>query len=264
MSDAGNAPEQRRLDPDPPAIELDSSASASSTTSAPPPPPKAPTLSKSSAANSSAANSSADKSSESMLASSKPRRIPIRRRAMPCPHCDAELPRELAADPEARCPECERPLVPIEIAGLWRRGAAALVDLLLLAVTAGPIAWGLDHLIDPLPLAAGARGLDRWLTLASTDFDLLLGRAGPFLVMFGLYYLFMVFWTGRTFGQRLLAMRIVDRHGVQPGLAIAILRSLAQVAGTLAAALGLVWIAFDSEKRAFHDHVAGTYVVRSA
>ena len=32
----------------------------------------------------------------------------------------------------------------------------------------------------------------------------------------------------------------------------------------LAAALGLVWAALDSEKRAFHDLVAGTYVVRSA
>lgn len=194
----------------------------------------------------------------------KPPRTPLRRRAMPCPHCDAELPGELAADPQARCPSCELPLAPVEIAGFFRRSGAAIVDVLLLAITAGPIAWGLDRLVDPLPLAADAQGLDRWLTLASTDFGLLLGRAGPFLVMFGLYYLFMVFWTGRTLGQRLLAMRIVDRHGGQPGLAISILRSLAQLAGTLPALLGLVWIAFDSEKRAFHDHVAGTYVVRSA
>jgi uncharacterized RDD family membrane protein YckC len=183
---------------------------------------------------------------------------------MPCPHCDAELDRELASQPQARCPACELPLAPVEIAGFWRRSGAALVDFLLLAVTAGPIAWGLNRLIGPLPQVAEARGLDRWLTLASTDFDLLLGRAGPFLVMFGLYYLFMVFWTGRTLGQRLVAVRIVDRHGVQPSLAIAGLRSIAQVAGTLPAALGLIWIAVDSEKRAFHDHVAGTYVVRSA
>jgi uncharacterized RDD family membrane protein YckC len=239
MSDAGNAPdERRRLDPDPtvsrPLASAQTSAPASA--SAAPVVPVVP----------------------------KPVRVPLRRRAMPCPHCDAELPSDLAADPKARCPSCELPLAPVEIAGFFRRSGAAIVDILLLAVTAGPIAWGLDRLVDPLPLAADAQGLDRWLTLASTDFALLLGRAGPFLVMFGLYYLFMVFWTGRTLGQRLLAMRIVDRHGGQPGLAIAILRSLAQVAGALPAALGLVWIAFDSEKRAFHDHVAGTYVVRSA
>jgi uncharacterized RDD family membrane protein YckC len=194
----------------------------------------------------------------------KPVRIPVRRRAMPCPHCDAELPRELAADPRALCPACELPLMPIEIAGFWRRLGAAIVDVLLLAITAGPIAWGLDRLVDPLPLAADARGLDRWLTLASADFGLLLGRAGPFLVMFGLYYLIMVFWTGRTVGQRLLALRIVDRHGERPNLLVAGVRSIAQLAGTLGALLGLVWIAFDSERRAFHDHVAGTYVVRSA
>ncbi len=240
MSDAGNArDEQRRLDPDPKPIELDSTASESSRAAVP------------------ARRRWFQRSGQSTP------RLPIRKRAMPCPHCDAELPRELAADPQARCPACALPLAPVEIAGFWRRSGAAIVDGLLLAVTAGPIAWALDRLVDPLPLAADARGLDRWLTLASTDFDLLLGRAGPFLVMVGLYYLFMVFWTGRTLGQRLLAMRIVDRHGAQPGLAVAGLRSIAQVAGALGAALGLLWIAFDSEKRAFHDRVAGTYVVRS-
>ncbi|MFV8753251.1 RDD family protein [Nannocystaceae bacterium ST9] len=250
MSDAGNArDEQLQLELDlhePPPAESAASAPLATTVAA------------------SVANPPSPSPANSPSVANKPKRIPIRRRPMPCPHCDAELPRELAASPDARCPSCELPLAPVEIAGFWRRSGAAIVDGLLLLFTAGPIAWALDRLFDPLPLAADARGLDRWLTLASADFDLLLGRAGPFLVMYGLYYVFMVFWTGRTLGQRLLAMRIVDRHGAQPGLAIAGLRSLAQIAGTLAAALGLLWVAFDSEKRAFHDRVAGTYVVRSA
>ncbi len=195
---------------------------------------------------------------------SKPPRVPVRKRAMPCPHCDAELPRELAAQPQPECPYCLLPLAPVEVAGFWRRFAALVVDALLLLVTAGPIALLLDRLIDPQPLAPDARGLDRLLTLATVDFGPLLGRLGPFLVLVTLYYLFVVFFTGRTIGQRLLAIRVIDRRGEAPSLAIAGLRSVAQIAGTLAAALGPLWIAFDSEKRAFHDHVAGTYVVRSA
>jgi uncharacterized RDD family membrane protein YckC len=258
MSDAGNAPDERqRLDPEPTPSEPAGTERALAPTPAPTAKPAKPALRWLDAIR----LATAKPDSTVVVA---PARIPIRRRAMPCPHCDAELPRDLAANPQARCPACELPLTPVEIAGFWRRSGAAIVDTLLLVFTAGPIAWGLDRLVDPLPLAGDARGLDRWLTLASADFGLLLGRAGPFLVMVGLYYLFMVFWNGRTFGQRLLAMRIIDRHGDQPSLAIAGLRSLAQLAGTLGAALGLVWIAFDSEKRAFHDHVAGTYVVRSA
>ncbi len=197
-------------------------------------------------------------------AAARSARVPIRRRAMPCPHCDVELPHELASLPRPLCPACGLSLAPVEVAGFLRRSAAAFVDALLITIVAGPLAWGLHRLIDPMPLSEGARGLDRVLTLASTDFDLLLGRAGPFLVMYGLYYLLMVFLAGRTIGQRLLAMRIVDRRGERPGLVVALVRALAQVAGILAAALGLVWAALDSEKRAFHDLVAGTYVVRSA
>lgn len=183
---------------------------------------------------------------------------------MPCPHCDAELPLGLVGEQEPHCPECDLPLAPVEVAGFWRRCAAGLVDLAVLALTAGPIAWGLNRLVDPVPLAPGARGLDLLLTVGATDFDTLLLRAGPFLTLAAVYFLFMIVWRGQTLGQRLLAMHVIDRHGAQPNLLVAGLRTLAQLAGTLAAALGPLWIAFDAEKRALHDHIAGTYVVRSA
>jgi len=136
--------------------------------------------------------------------------------------------------------------------------------LAIIGAVAGPIAWLLHRIVDPLPIAPGARGLDLALSLFTADFGLLLGRAGPLLVLAGLYFMITVFWTGRTFGQRLLSMRIIDRHGQPPGLLAASVRSFTQLIGTLAAALGPLWIAIDSERRAIHDLVAGTYVVRSA
>ncbi|HLT39422.1 MAG TPA: RDD family protein [Enhygromyxa sp.] len=193
------------------------------------------------------------------------KRVPIRRRPMPCPHCDAELlDLDLAASAAASCPSCGLPLRAVEVAGFWRRSAGGLIDLAILLATAGPIAWGLHRLVDPVPIAPGARGLDLTLSLITADFGLLLTRAGPFLVLAALYLMVTVFWTGQTFGQRLLSMRVIDRHGRSPSLLVIAVRTLAQLAGTLAAAFGPLWIAIDSERRAVHDVVAGTYVVRSA
>jgi uncharacterized RDD family membrane protein YckC len=182
---------------------------------------------------------------------------------MPCPHCDAELEHSLGASPSPTCPACERPLVPVEIAGLWRRVLGGAIDVAILAVTAGPIAWGLHRLLDPVPLAPDARGLDLALTLFAADFGTLLLRAGPLLVLIGLYFMFTISWLGHTYGQRLLSMRIIDRRGHRPSVLTAGVRAIAQLVGLIPAALGTLWIAFDSERRAVHDLVAGTYVVRS-
>lgn len=185
---------------------------------------------------------------------------------MPCPHCDAELERSLASTPDTACPHCGLPLVPVEIAGLGRRVLGGLVDIAILAATAGPLAWALDRLFDPL--TPGARDLDLVsiefaIALLEIDLSSLLLRAGPLLVFIGLYFMFTISWSGRSLGQRLLSMRVVDRHGQPPSVLIAGLRAIAQLAGLVAYALGPLWIAIDSERRALHDLVAGTYVVRS-
>lgn len=186
----------------------------------------------------------------------------MRRRPMPCPHCDAELHGTTLADGD--CPRCGRALVAVEIAGLWRRSAAAAVDLAILTVTAGPLAWGLAKLTQAEPLAPGARGLNRLLTIGATDFSTLLLRAGPLLVLVALYFLLTLLFMGRSPGHRLMALRVVDRHGGPPQPTTAVVRTLAQIAGLLPVALGSLWFAFDDERRALHDLVAGTYVVRSS
>lgn len=193
---------------------------------------------------------------------------------MPCPHCDAELERSLANEPAPICPHCGLPLVPVQIAGLGRRVLGGLVDFAILAVTAGPLAWGLDRLLDPIDsLAPGARALDLStapgriefaLGLLASDLSSLLLRLGPLLVFIGLYFMFTISWSGRSLGQRLLSMRVVDRHGRPPSVLVSGLRTVAQLVGIAAAALGPLWVAFDSERRALHDLAAGTYVVRSA
>jgi uncharacterized RDD family membrane protein YckC len=193
---------------------------------------------------------------------------------MPCPRCDAELDRTLASETKPVCPQCALALVPVQIAGLGRRVLGGVIDFAILAATAGPLAWALDRLLDPLGAQdQGARGLDLSsqagqiqfaLALLDSDVSSLLLRAGPLLVFIGMYYMFTVSWSGRSLGQRLLSMRVVDRRGQPPSVLVTGLRTIAQLAGLAAAACGPLWIAIDSERRALHDLVAGTYVVRSA
>jgi uncharacterized RDD family membrane protein YckC len=191
---------------------------------------------------------------------------------MPCPHCDAELERSLAAEPAPTCPHCGLSLAPVQIAGLGRRVLGGVVDVAILAVTAGPLAWALDRLLDPfgslgtraLDLSTAPGRIELALALLASDPSSLLLRIGPLLVFIGLYFMFTISWFGRSFGQRLLSMRVVDRHGQPPSVLVTGLRTITQLAGLVAAALGPLWIAFDSERRALHDLAAGTYVVRSA
>jgi uncharacterized RDD family membrane protein YckC len=148
------------------------------------------------------------------------------------------------------------------VAGFWRRLLALGIDGVILAVTAGPLHWGLTRLVPVGDLAEGSSGLDAMFRIVTADLGALLGQFAPFLIMSLLY--FGLFWaiSGKTPGQSLLHVRVIDRSGERPGPVTAAVRLVATVAGLFPGALGALWMAFDMEKRAFHDHVAGTYVVR--
>jgi uncharacterized RDD family membrane protein YckC len=152
--------------------------------------------------------------------------------------------------------------VPVHRAPLWRRTAAALVDGAILLATVGPLTWAVLAIVDPDPLIADARGLDALLRMLElSPFDVL-DRATPAIMLCGVY--FVLFWSlsGRTIGQKLLHIRLVDHRGARPHPLVGLLRYVAKVVGLAPGALGWVWAAFDVENRAWHDHVARTIVVR--
>lgn len=195
---------------------------------------------------------------------------------MPCPTCDAELSRELVASAvgdtskrddttEARvapaCPACGQPLLAVQIAGPLRRVAATLVDLVVLAATALPLQlllWKVAPVVDPIP---GAKGLHRWIELATLPVSTLLAMIVPLLVMTALYLVLHWGLIGRTIGQRALGLRVVDGRGADPGWVRSTLRVAATGIGLVPAGLGALWMLFDDERRTFQDHIAGTWVV---
>ena len=113
-------------------------------------------------------------------------RSPKKKRSR-CPSCDEILDADLAAGDEPTCPACAEPLIPVQVAPIWRRAAAALVDLAILTATAGLLNWGLLALMDLPPLVADAKGIDALLRLLEVDPAALLRRLAPFFVMSGLY-----------------------------------------------------------------------------
>ncbi len=75
---------------------------------------------------------------------------------------------------------------------------------------------------------------------------------------------FIVFWTWKqtTFGGVVCQLRLVKTDGMQVGFADALVRGLAGIFSLGVLALGALWILRDPERQAWHDKIAGTYVVK--
>jgi uncharacterized RDD family membrane protein YckC len=149
----------------------------------------------------------------------------------------------------------------VRVAGLWIRSLAALLDLIVLApiLTACGLALRLA-----LPSPDAEADLGQWLLEMLLERHPLVLAAGGFAVAVALSYVgVFTAMRGRTVGQRLLGLRVIDEDGEPPGLAAVALRTCALPVGLFLMGLGVLWIAFDREARGFHDHVSGTFVVRA-
>ena len=81
-------------------------------------------------------------------------------------------------------------------------------------------------------------------------------------ILFFLYFFVFHAARGQTPGKKLLGLRVIDAYGGRPGLLRTLLRTAGYLLSLLPCSLGFLWIGFDRERRALHDWVAGTYVVR--
>ncbi len=181
-----------------------------------------------------------------------------------CPRCDAQLDPAHAVDDDPRCDRCDTSLQPVRVAGFWRRTLAGGLDLVVLLATAGLLNWGLLRLTGADPLLGETSGLAALLAVLDLELTSVLRRLAPFLAMSGLYL--GLFWatTGRTLGGRVFGIRVLDGQGHPPRIAIVVVRVLVHLLGLGLGLLGWTWGALDPNKRGWHDHLAGTFVVRDA
>ncbi|HUX74701.1 MAG TPA: RDD family protein [Steroidobacteraceae bacterium] len=131
----------------------------------------------------------------------------------------------------AQAAQAARPVVDAALprAGFWLRMAALLVDVLLVGILTGLLAhWGHAEL-----LILAAYGAAMWKL------------------------------RGSTIGGIVFHLRVVRLDGREIDWATAIARALGCFLSLAVAGLGFIWIAFDGDKQAWHDKIAGTVVVRS-
>ena len=117
--------------------------------------------------------------------------------------------------------------------GYWKRGSANLIDCLLLGIV---------------------------FTIVSFSSNIL--TAVVELVIFLAYMIGLKFAFGATVGYWLLNIKIVSINGAKPTVQQIAIRLVAAFFSALALGLGFLWIALDKNKQAWHDKIAGTYVIR--
>jgi len=137
-------------------------------------------------------------------------------------------------------------------APLWRRFAALVYDLLVLAA---------------LSMAYSALAILAYVSITGEQgeaytpmFEGPLFPLGWLALILG-FYLF--FWSrgGQTLGMRAWRLRLTDSRGHSPSIRQCALRCLAGPFALGLAAFGYWWAWFDREGRCWHDRVSGTRVV---
>jgi uncharacterized RDD family membrane protein YckC len=89
-----------------------------------------------------------------------------------------------------------------------------------------------------------------------------LGNPGRVLPVIAIYGCIMWVLRGTTIGGSVLGIHVVRLDGRPIDWGTGIARALGCFLSLFVAGLGFIWIAFDAEKQAWHDKIAGTVVVR--
>lgn len=127
----------------------------------------------------------------------------------------------------------------VEYMGFWIRVAAALIDVILISVVASVAGFILSGLV---------------------------GDTGATLIMViigWIYHVAFIAAKGQTIGKMIVGVQVVNQEGSIPGFGAVLLREIVgKFLSGLALLLGYLWVGWDKEKRGWHDHIGGTYVVR--
>jgi uncharacterized RDD family membrane protein YckC len=177
----------------------------------------------------------------------------------------ANLPRRRALEKKARKAK------EIPYASFNDRVFASVIDVALSFILLAPVLIGISNIIYEGERRNPMEGVDPNVTvgeliahLQQTDF--LHNLAIDYtihLIVFGIILLWLWNYSAATPGKWLLKMRIVDSKTFRkPSLKQFILRYLGYILSITPLTLGFAWIMFDKKKRAWHDMMAGTVVVK--
>jgi uncharacterized RDD family membrane protein YckC len=139
-----------------------------------------------------------------------------------------------------------------EPAGFASRTAALVTDAAIFGVSHALLSWTV------VQIAA---------LLASPSFG---ERLGPWVVslggsVFAIGYS-VISWSafGMTPGKAIFGLEVVTSTGGRPGVLRSLVRFLGYLLSLIPLGAGFLWVLVDDDRRAWHDHLAGTSVVYRA
>ena len=158
----------------------------------------------------------------------------------------------------------EERVLRVRAASFPRRLVAALIDTLLVAA-ASTMVTAVAAVVLQVPLPTSKQlGPDLLLAGLLDRNPMAVGALGLFVGLGALYQIYLGGMVGQTLGKRLLGLRVISTRGLPPSPARAIARYAALLLAVSPAGLGWLWCLFDRERRAAHDHLAGTYVIQDS
>ena len=112
-------------------------------------------------------------------------------------------------------------------------------------------------------IRAGAWVVDLIVLLAINAVLAIIGLANITFFTGFVYGVLFIGLRGQTPGKMALGIKVVNAQGDVPGIGRAALREiLGKLASAIVFLLGFFWVGWDRQKRGWHDHIAGTFVVR--
>jgi uncharacterized RDD family membrane protein YckC len=107
-----------------------------------------------------------------------------------------------------------------------------------------------------------AFALDIILVLIVHRFLNRFGEAPEYFLWLLVYHIGFWTWKGTTVGGIICQLRVVRVDGTPVRFIDALVRGLSSIFSLAVAGIGCLWILRDPERQAWHDRIAGTYVVR--
>ena len=141
----------------------------------------------------------------------------------------------------------------MDYAGFWIRVGAKLLDNIIISIPMFIIFF-----IIGFSAAAGRANADAQLGLAIFQ---MIAQCGMFILMIA-YNTFFIAKYGATPGKMICGLRVVTADGQQLTVGRALGRAFAEMLSGLTCYIGYIIAAFDQEKRALHDHICTTRVIR--
>ncbi len=142
-------------------------------------------------------------------------------------------------------------------AGFLRRAAALSLDCFLIQ-----LACGILTAVAVVAVKEGARASGLPDPSEGSRVILFDTLAGLWIVLPVVYFTFFVAMGGQTPAKMLAGIRVVGRHEEDLSAFRALSRALAYWVSAFPLGIGFLWVFLNGERRAFHDYIAGTRVIR--